>query len=79
MHQDPSKPMLPKMKLEEENNQLHRLWNECEDFLQKWKAYDFTTEEEPTDAFVAILMLQGEIVARRSYILALLPPEDLPF
>jgi hypothetical protein len=55
------------------------LWKECEAFLTRWKAYDFTTEDKPADAIVAILELQARIVARRGYILGLLHQEELPF
>jgi hypothetical protein len=76
---DASKPLLPKMSIENENFQLDRLWKECEAFLTRWKAYDFTTEDKPADAIVAILELQARIVARRGYILGLLHQEELPF
>lgn len=76
---DASKPMLPDMSMEEENERLKKLWTECEIFLLAFKAYIYTTEDRPIDAFIAISELQRDIVTRRAYILGALQQRELPF
>ena len=75
----PDTPLLAAKSIEEEVTLLGLLWKECEAYLVKWKAYGFTVEESPADAFVAIFTLQKDIDARREYLFAKYVQQELPF
>lgn len=74
-----SKRIVKYTDVEEEIEALGLLWKDCEAFLVKWRAYEFTLEDSPSDAFVAIFNLQQQINVRREYLFAKYVQETLPF
>lgn len=76
---DASEPMLKGMAIEQENDVLNFLFWDCEAFLLKWNAYEPQRNEKSSDAMVAIMTLQKQVVDRRAYILELFKQEKLPF
>lgn len=76
---DPMKPLIPAKDMKEEYRMLDELWKETEVLLQKYKAYVYSTEDIPSDAFVALLELQHDIDARKRFIIATYRTDDIPF
>lgn len=76
---DPMKPLVPAKSMLEEYRKLDDLWKEAEVFLQNYKAYLYTADDVPTDAFVALLELQHDIESRKKFIIATYRKDELPF
>lgn len=55
------------------------LMSDCDEYLDKWRAEVYTTEDAPADAFVAVLELKHTLVTRRQSLLLKLDNDPPPF
>ncbi len=64
---------------EKEYEVLGGLLDECNQFLDTWKAHQPNVSDVSPDAVVAIMLIQLQCVERRSYILGKLHQAEVPF